>query len=221
MKIQDIKDHLFSTLEPFAEANGFRAVKSRFALSRKADDRTDEIFFLTNSWGFEVQIFPCVSVDFRRVTEICNECGFHLNHSVFINLLLLQEIEFHGFNPDMRWKMQVEERDRLVLSDEYPNYDRLDRNLFSLLPLALKFFSENHNIKNIDQLYNQRPINQYSPYCSGLDTHSMVGIISARLADNPQYDEIKRMYQRIVKKENFRDEMKSSFSQVIKLLDEL
>ncbi len=49
----------------------------------------------------------------------------------------------------------------------------------------------------------------------------MVGIISARLADNPQYEEIKRMYQRIVKKENFLDEMKSSFSRVITLLDKL
>jgi len=220
MKIQDIKNHLFYALEPFAEANGFRTVKSRFALSRKESDRTDEIFFLTNSWGFEVQIFPCVSVDFRRVTEICNECGFHLNYSVFINLLLLREIELHGFNPDMRWQMQVKQHDRLVLSDKYPNYDQLDSNLFPLLPLALKFFSEYHNIKSLDQLYNQRPINQYSPYRSGLDTHCMVGIISARLADNPQYEEIKRMYQRIVKKENFRDEMKSSFSQAITLLDE-
>lgn len=75
MKIQDIKKHVFSVLEPFAISNGFKAVKSRFALSRKIGNRTDEIWFSTNSWGFEVHFFPYVSVDFRDITAICNICG--------------------------------------------------------------------------------------------------------------------------------------------------
>lgn len=94
MKIQDIKKHVFSVLEPFATSNGFKAVKSRFALSRKDGNRTDEIWFSTNSWGFEVHLFPYVGVDFRDITAICNTYGFHLNHSAFINLRLLHKIQW-------------------------------------------------------------------------------------------------------------------------------
>ena len=50
MKIQDVKKQIFSTLELFASANGFKILKGRFALSRKACSRTDEIFFTYCSW---------------------------------------------------------------------------------------------------------------------------------------------------------------------------
>ena len=61
----------------------------------------------------------------------------------------------------------------------------------------------------------------YSPYCSGLDTHCMVGLISAKLSKNADYENIKRMYQRIVKKEDFTIEMKSSFSRIVAYLEQI
>lgn len=219
MKIQDVKKHIFHTLEPFAAANDFKFLKGRFALSRKVGNRNDEIFFTYCSWGFEVNIFPYVSVDFRDITTICNTCGFHLNHSAFINLRLLQEIKSNGFNPDLRWQMQVKNTDRFILSDDEPGYYRLENGMNSLLPLALDFLSQHDSIDTIDKLFNMLPIEQYSPYCSGLDTHCMVGLISAKLSNNPQYENIKQMYKRIVKQEDFTDEMKSSFSQLTVYLD--
>lgn len=219
MKIQDVKKHIFHTLEPFAAANDFKFLKGRFALSRKVGNRNDEIFFTYCSWGFEVNIFPYVSVDFRDITTICNTCGFHLNHSAFINLRLLQEIKSNGFNPDLRWQMQVKKTDRFILSDDEPGYYRLENGMNSLLPLALNFLSQHDSIGTIDKLFNMLPIEQYSPYCSGLDTHCMVGLISAKLSNNPQYENIKQMYKRIVKQEDFTDEMKSSFSQLTVYLD--
>ena len=78
-----------------------------------------------------------------------------------------------------------------------------------LLPIALDFLSQYDSIDSIDQLFNTMPIEQYSPYCSGLDTHCMVGLISAKLSNNADYENVKRMYQRIVKKRRFhkRDEI--------------
>lgn len=220
MKIQDIKKHIFHVLEPFAAANDFKFLKGRFALSRKVGNRTDEIFFTYCSWGFEVNIFPYVSVDFGEITTVCNDCGFHLNHSAFINLLLLQRIKLQRVNPDLRWKMQVAKTDRFILSDDEPvGYNQLDIGLSPLLPIALDFLSQHDSIDTIDKLFNMLPIEQYSPYCSGLDTHCMVGLISAKLSNNPQYENIKQMYKRIVKQEDFTDEMKSSFSQLTVYLD--
>lgn len=51
MKIQDVKKHIFSILEPFAAANGFKILRGRFVLSRKVGSRTDGIFFTYCSWG--------------------------------------------------------------------------------------------------------------------------------------------------------------------------
>lgn len=219
MKIQDIKKYVFSVLEPFATSNGFKVIKNRFALSRKVGNRTDEIWFTTNSWGFEVHLFPYVGVDFRDITAICNTCGFHLNYPAFINLKLLQEIKSNGFNPDLRWQMQAKKTDRFILSDDEPGYNRLENEMNSLLPLALDFLSQHNNIGTIDKLLNTQPIEQYSPYCSGLDTHCIAGLISAKLSNNAHYYNIKQMYKRIVKKEDFTDGMKSSFSQLTVYLD--
>ena len=210
MKIQDVKKHIFSILEPFAAANGFKILRGRFVLSRKVGSRTDGIFFTYCSWGVEVNIFPYVSVDYGEITTICNDCGFTLNHSAFINLLLLQRIKLQGFNPDLRWKMQVAKTDRFILSDnEYDDY------------IALDFLSQYDSIDSIDRLFNTMPIEQYSPYCSGLDTHCMVGLTSAKLSKNADYENIKRMYQRIVKKEDFTIEMKSSFSRIVAYLEQI
>ena len=159
-------------------------------------------------------------MDYGEITTICNDCGFNLNHSAFINLLLLQRIKQRGFNPDLRWKMQVAKTDRFILSDDEPDdYNRLDKELSPLLPLALDFLSQYDSINSIDRLFNNSPIEQYNPYCSGLDTHCMVGLISAKLSHNTDYENIKQMYKRIIKQEDFTDEMKSSFSQLTVYLD--
>ena len=172
--------------------------------------------------GFEVNVFPYVSVDYGEITTICNDCGFTLNHSAFINLLLLQRIKLQGFNPDLRWNMQVAQTDRFILSDDEPdNYNRLDVELSPLLPIELDFISQYDRIDSIDRLFNTMPIEQYSPYCSGLDTHCMVGLIPAKLSKNADYENIKRMHHRIVKKEDFTSDMKSSFSRVVAYLEQI
>lgn len=221
MKIQDIKNLIFAELESFAASNGFKIVKSRFALSRRIGNRTEEIWFTTNSWGFEVHLFPYVSVDFSDITAICNVCGFNLNHSAFINLRLLQAIKSNGFNPDLRCQMQMKKMDRFVLTDDDFNCNWLNRNneLLPMLPLAVDFISEYNSIAALDALYNTRPIERYCPYCSGLDSHCMVGLISAKLSHNSDYKDIKQMYQQIVKKEDFTVEMESSFTRLTAYLD--
>lgn len=203
MKLQDIKQHIFSELEPFAVSKGFKMLKGRFALVRKQKDRTDKILFLTNSWGFEVHIFPIVCVDFNEIRTICKKCGFNLNSSAFINLRILEEIKLHGFNDDLRWQMQIANTDRFVLTDYNMDYNLLNKEISSLLPLALDFCAKYCSISAIDLLLNNRPIERYSPYCSGLDTHCMIGIIAAKLSQNSEYEEIKQMYQQIVMQEHY------------------
>ena len=118
---------------------------------------------------------------------------------------------------------QIVKTDRFILSDDEPDdYNRFDMGLSPLLPIALDFISQYDSINSIDRLFNTMPIEQYSPYCSGLDTHCMVGLISAKLSKNADYENIKRMYQRIVKKEGFHNRDKwASFSRSIAYLEQI
>lgn len=219
MRIKEIKQHLLTGLEPFATTNGFKIYKGKFCLSRKDNDRETGIFFTYNTWGFEIHIFPYVYVDFKDIRAICELCGFHLNYTAFINLRLLERINRSSFNPNLRWQMQCANEDRFVIIDDETDIDKVVDNISSLMPLALDFISQTADIVLIDHLFNTLPIERYTPYCSGLDTHCIVGLIAAKLSGNMQYEKLRKMYEQIVDKEDFRDDMKASFAQIVKYLD--
>lgn len=219
MRIKEIKQHILTGLEPFAAVNGFKIYKGKFCLSRKDNNRETGVFFTYNTWGFEIQIFPSVYVDFKEIRAISERCGFHLNYTAFINLRLLEKINRIGFNSDLRWQMQCANEDRVVIIDGETDMDIVIDKISSLMPLALGFISQTADIVLIDRLFNTIPIERYSPYCSGLDTHCIVGLIAARLSGNTEYEKLRRMYERIVAKEDFRDDTKASFAQIVKYLD--
>lgn len=219
MHIKEIKQQILTGLEPFAAANGFKIYKGKFCLSRKDNNRETGVFFTYNTWGFEIQIFPSVYADFKEIRDICERCCFHLNYTAFINLRLLEKINRIGFNSELRWQIQCANEDRVVIIDGETNIDTVIDKIQSLMPLALDFISQTADIVLIDRLFNTIPIDRYSPYCSGLDTHCIVGLIAARLSGNMEYEKLKRMYERIVAKEDFRDETKASFAQIVKCLD--
>ena len=219
MKIKEVKQRILTGLEFFAAANGFKIYKGKFCLSRKDDNRETGVFFTYNTWGVEIQIFPSVYVDFKEIRAICERCGFHLNYTAFIHLRLLEKINSIGFNSDLRWQMQCANEDRVVIIEGETDMDIVIDNIQSLMPLALDFISQTADIVLIDHLFNTIPIEKYSPDCSGLDTHCIVGLIAARLSGNTEYEKLRRMYERIVAKEDFRDDMKASFAQIVKYLD--
>lgn len=220
MRIREIKQHILIGLEPFATANGFKIYNGKFCLSRKDNNRETGVFFTYNTWGFEAQIFPSVYVDFKEIRSICEKCGFHLNYTAFINLRLLERINRSGFNPDLRWQMQCANEDRFVIVEDETDIDKVVDNISSLMPLALDFISQTADIVLIDHLFNTLPIEIYNPYCSGLDTHCIVGLIAAKLSGNMEYRKIRNIYERIVAKYDFLDDTKASFAQIVKYLDE-
>ena len=219
MTIKEVKQRILTGLEPFAAAKGLKIYKGKFCLSRKDSNLETGVFFTYNTWGFEVQIFPSVYVDFKEIRDICERCGFHLNYTTFINLRLLERINRSGFNPDLRWQMQCANEDRFIINEDETDIDTVIDKISSLMPLALDFISQTADIVLIDRLFNTIPIERYSPYCSGLDTHCIVGLIAARLSGNMEYDKLRKIYERIVAKEDFRDDMKASFAQIVNYLD--
>ncbi len=218
MKINDVRNAILDKLSPFAVNNGFKVIKGRFALERNVSGKKDAIWFTYNSWGDEIHLFPYVSVDFSSIKSICSLCGFSLNYCAFINLLLFRLILTVGFNPDIRWQMQVANEDRIVVTEDSYNPEDVYNQVNNLLEYAIGYFNQISAISDVDRIYNERPISRYNPNCSGLDTHCFIGLISAWLSKNPDYDYIEAFYKTIIEKEDLRAETKSAFRLLIELL---
>lgn len=242
MKIQEVKTAILEGLRPFAEKNGYKIHKGNFGIFSKERNPLTSIDFIYNTWGFEVQLFPYVKVDYKIIHEICENCGFNLNFCAFINLFLLEEIHKHGWSNDLRNQMGIAGTDSLTLTESklsfefmrkrYPEardkiifkegdewIERCNDIIGSLLPCAVDYISQLSNIEGLDRLYNSFPINYHNPNCVGFDYHCMVGLISAKLAHNPQYDKLKEIYSAIVKKKDLIEATRQSFFRLVDYLD--
>lgn len=242
MKIQEVKNVILEGLKPFAEEIGYKINKGRFGIFSKERNPLTSIDFSYLTWGFEVQLEPYVRVDYKIIHEICEKCGFPLNYCAFINLFLLEEIHKHGWHKGLRNQMGIDQTDRLTITESEFSFeymrkekpDARDKIIFkegdewiercnaiiaSLLPYAVDYISQLSNIAGLDRLYNSFPINYYNPNCVGIDYHCMVGLISAKLAHNPQYDKLKDIYTTIVKKQIRVEATRQSFFRLVDYLD--
>jgi len=242
MKIQEVKTAILEGLKPFAEEIGYKINKGRFGIFSKERNPLTSIDFSYLTWGFEVQLEPYVRVDYKIIHEICEKCGFPLNYCAFINLFLLEEIHKHGWHKGLRNQMGIDQTDRLTITESEFSFeymrkekpDARDKIIFkegdewiercnaiiaSLLPYAVDYINRLSDIEGLDRLYNSFPINYYNPNCVGFDYHCMVGLISAKLAHNPQYDKLKEIYTTIVKKKDLIEETRQSFFRLVDYLD--
>lgn len=242
MKIKDIKEIVLSGLKPFADEHGFKINKGRFSLISKRYDYQILIHFTYITCGFNVELFPYIDIKFNTVHNICEQNGFDLNYTAFINLFMLEEIHKHGWYNGLRNQMLKSNTDRVNLTEyketfeylreEYPLakdriictehagwIERCNDRIMELMPYALDYIEKYSTIEAIDRLYNTLPINRYDPNCSSIVHHCMIGIISAKLAHNPQYDELKQIYYSIMEKDNILEEYKQTFLKIIDYLD--
>ena len=242
MKIQEVKNVILEGLKPFAEEIGYKINKGRFGIFSKERNPLTSIDFSYLTWGFEVQLEPYVRVDYKIIHEICEKCGFPLNYCAFINLFLLEEIHKHGWHKGLRNQMGIDQTDRLTITESEFSFeymrkekpDARDKIIFkegdewiercnaiiaSLLPYAVDYINNLSDIEGIDRLYNSFPINYNNPNCVGLHVHCMVGLISAKLTHNPQYDKLKDIYTTIMRKEDFSEETRQTFFRLVDYLD--
>lgn len=243
MKIGDVKNTILDGLRPFAEENGFKVNKGKFGIFLKEKERISSIDFSYCTWGFYVDLYPHVKIKFKVIHEICEQCGYNLNYTAFINLFELEDIQKHGLLWNLFTKEPWTNRDRITLLDcgndfwverlrkENPDSEnqimlvdngwgeRCNKRIEELLPYAVDYIDRYSDIEAIDRLYNTFPINFRNPNCSSSISNSVIGLISAKLSHNPRYDKIKETYTAIIKKECYYEETRQSFFRIIDYLD--
>lgn len=213
MKLSEVKTILLKNLETFAMSYGFKIVKKDFALRKVCDKYSVTIDFTYNCWQDEIHLFPYVKIEFYQIHNICENNGYNLNYTAFINLLILKRIVNGDWTEDTGWQMQYKLEDRFILYS-IQDIDIVIQKLNKLLPLALDYEKKYSSLNAIDALYNNAPTFKYNPNCSGQHIHCIIGLIVAKLVCNPQYDELQATYSNIIQDGDFLVETKVAFEQI-------
>ena len=218
MRIADVKQIVLTELTPFAEEHGLKIKKSKFGVgSKRGQNPKFDIFFLHNTWVVEVELLPWVNIYFKDIHNICEACGFDLNYTVGINLLLLEEIHKQGWNRNMTYKLFEA---HIPLRDWEEWIDNFRETMNRLCPLALEYIKRYSTIEAVDKLYNQPPFDEYNPNCSSLTHRCFIGLIAAKLVNNPEYDHLKKVYSAIIQPSPWMKN-KIAFDRLIKYLDDM
>lgn len=140
-----------------------------------------------------------------------------MNYTAFINLLFLEKYEKNKYDENTRWKMQYNQKDRFKIFSLKDIDKAIDKTLNLIYKYGLNYIEKYSNIKSIDNLYNKNPFD-YNPNCSGLNTHSIIGLISAKLSKNINYDNLEEIYSKIVRENDFNEIDKVAFEKIKKYL---
>lgn len=115
-------------------------------------------------------------------------------------------------------KQYPEAKDRIIPCDGKKWIKRSNDRIEALMPYAVEYMETYRDIESIDMLYNSLPI-EGNPNCTNIVTHSIIGIIAAKLARNPQYDMVKDAYISNLKRIVTEKEMMPVFLRIVEYLD--
>ena len=213
MKLIEVKNNFLLGFEEFAKEQNFKIVKKDFEIKKYEKEYTFAFQFDYNYWQDEIHLFPFVAIKLNQIHDICKINGYDLNYTAFINLLFLEKYFKNKYNEDTCWKMQYNQKDRLKIFSLNDIDKIIDKTLNLIYKYGLNYIEKYSNIKSIDALYNENPL-AYNPNCSGLNTHSIIGLISAKLSKNINYDNLEEIYSKIVRENDFNEIDKVAFEKI-------
>lgn len=213
MKLIEVKNNFLLGFEEFAKERKFKIVKKDFAIKKITKEYICAFDFTYNYWQDEIHLFPFVTIKINQIHDICKINGYDLNYTAFINLLFLEKYEKNKYDEDTCWKMQYNQKYRFKIFSLNDIDKIIDKTLNLIYKYGLNYIEKYSNIKSIDALYNENPL-AYNPNCSGLNTHSIIGLISAKLSTNINYDKLEKIYSKIVIENDFNEIDKVAFEKI-------
>ncbi len=217
MKLAEVKNNFLLGFEEFAKEYNFKIVKKDFEIKKSEKEYTCAFQFDYNYWQDEIHLFPFVAIKINQIHDICKINDYDLNYTAFINLLFLEKYFKNKYNEDTRWKMQYNQKDRFKIFSLKDIDKSVSATLNLIYKYGLNYIEKYSNIKSIDALYNENPL-AYNPNCSGLNTHCIIGLISAKLSKNINYYKLEEIYSKIVRENDFNEIDKVAFEKIKKYL---
>ena len=217
MKLIEVKNNFLLGFDKFAKEKEFKIVKKDFAIKKSTKEYICSFDFTYNYWQDEIHLFPFATIKINQIHNTCKINDYDLNYTAFINLLFLEKYVKNKYDENTRWKMQYNFKDRFKIFSLKDIDKAIDTTLNLIYKYGLNYIEKYSNIKSIDYLYNENPFD-YNPNCSGLNTHCIIGLISAKLSKNKNYDKLEEIYSKIVRDNDFNDTDKEAFYKIKKYL---
>ncbi len=108
------------------------------------------------------------------------------------SLILLDGAVFHSVKKFKQDKELPLAAPVFIIEDE-DSFKPVVEYLRTLLPYVAKYFEWMGSIEAIDKFYNRLPI-RYNPNVKWAGNHASIGLIAAKLTNNPDYEILKKAY---------------------------
>ncbi|MFZ4798523.1 MAG: hypothetical protein ACOYMA_13585 [Bacteroidia bacterium] len=206
MKVSEVKTKLLDLLTPFSNEIGYKINKNRFSISKEHNNINATLQFTTNSWFDEVQIMPSVNVNIKEINDIWKMFNEYASITYSMNLNELKDWYDLGV---VSWeKFQLNKKDRHQIF----NYetDLMHANLeiqYLFNKYGLRYINDFGSIEGVNKLYNQSLDDLKSYHCAGFQVRSVVGLIAAKLSNNPDYIKISEFYTNKINEHKLNDTM--------------
>ncbi len=165
-------------------------------------------------------IYNCASVDLPVFQKYIDGTGEIKDvtgrpEQADFTLTLLDGVVFDSAENFKQYRHLSPDTPVFIIDDEN-SYEPVVDYLRTLLPYAAKFFESVDTIEKLDKLYNRLPIRN-TPLAS-VPEHASVGLISAKLTNNPNYEVLKTAYIQYLKENKYDTINTNVFNGVIDLI---
>lgn len=226
MKISSIKDYIKEEFGPSMLEQGFRFAKKDFAFKKSVGKFRCDIYFMTLSWVYEVDLMPSVGISHHIIDDICEKCNFFVFRAAYVNLFVLEQIVLRngkiGGDENLEHELGLNFSERFELSDfdQSKGVASIKSNLDTLLDLGVAFINKYATLQGLNKLYNTNPFEKYNHYCIGQHMHCFVGLILAKLCED-NYFYYRNIYKKRMEGIDTTNDIRISFNKLLELLDSM
>ncbi len=144
------------------------------------------------------------SVCFKEIASVENDA---LNQEGFTDTLLMQKSDYFQ---DINYRFVIK------TDEDITEWMKIVSEFYS--KVAEPFYAKYNSVSDIDRLLNSDPSKRV-PELNDLGAHIITGLISAKLNDNPNYEELKAYYEKEVDTKFQGHFLYTNCKQVINYLD--
>jgi hypothetical protein len=198
MFINEVRDRLFNGIYQKLIAHGFKLVKRENAFERKVNNITQTIYFIVYKKNEEIFVEPRWSVKIKSILDIYAKVSVKekkyikdisvLDNSIFQLMEYIDENNETGSSKSQKYVIS-EGKDIDILINVIP---------IRVEEYILPYFKENSSVERVDILLNSNP-QQLVIHNWLYPLRAIMGVIAAKLAHNPKFDELLHLYEEKIK----------------------
>ena len=201
MIIKDVRECLFKGINQKLSVHGFKMNKSENAFDRKTNNAVQTIYFIIYKKNEEIFVEPRWAIKIQSILEVYYKVSVMkkkylkgipvLSNSLFQLMEYIDDDNERGSSKSVKYVIDNQE-DIEILINVIPT--RVEEYI-------LPYFEKNSSVERVDFLLNSNP-RQLVIHNWLYPLRAIMGLIAAKLAHNPNFDELLRVYEEELQEAN-------------------